>query len=568
MNAMNLESKQRFFSYVMMAPLIVMVLVILVYPFVYALVLSFTDRDLFGTSMSFVRLSNFQDLLGDSDFWQNLKSTLAYTFWCTLVTTFGGLATAMLLVVKFRGNYYFRAVLTFPYLVPTIVAVLIFQWMLNDVFGIVNQIAVSLGILNEGVGWFDTTRAMFSCVMVSVWRFFPFAVMLFVPALEGIPEEFYEAARVDGAGPVQRFFHVTLPEIKEVLFVVVILRAIWMFNMFDIIWLLTGGGPVGKTEILPIMAYLQAFQEYDVGLGSATRRSGSDRPGDIDKPLCEGGKKMISLEDKQRVSRIATVVTLMFPVLFVILPYLWMALCSVATSKELFSEHVIPLGYTFSHYRDLFERTNFGRQFLNSSIVAVAATLICLVASTFAGYSLSRFRHRWNFERMMLIVYTIPPVLMVIPILLIFTRLHLTNTYLGLALGHSTFMLPFAALIMAAYFNNIPKALDEAAMVDGATRIGALFKVILPLALPGIAATGVIIFANSWNDFLYAFTLISTRQMQTLPVGVSELSDGQTMQWGMLMAAATLITAPMLVFFLFIQRKLLAGFIFAVTGEK
>ena len=277
---------------------------------------------------------------------------------------------------------------------------------------------------------------------------------------------------------------------------------------------------------------------------------------------------MISLEDKQRITRIGTVISLLIPISFILMPYLWMSLSSFATEKELFSDHVIPSALTFDHYYQLFTRTNFGRQFLNSSIVAIAATLICLFASTFAGYSLSRFRHRWNFERIMLIIYTIPPVLMVIPILLIFTRLHLTNTYFGLALGHSTFMLPFSSLIMTAYFNNIPPTLDEAAMVDGASRVGALIKIVLPMALPGIAATGVIVFANSWNDYLYAFILISSREMQTLPVGVAELAEGKTLQWGIVMAAATMITAPMLIFFLFIQRKLLAGFIFAVTGEK
>ena len=105
-------------------------------------------------------------------------------------------------------------------------------------------------------------------------------------------------------------------------------------------------------------------------------------------------------------------------------------------------------------------------------------------------------------------------------------------------------------------------------MVDGASRIVALVRVVLPLALPGIAATGVIIFANSWNDYLFAFTLMATREMQTLPVGVAEMADGQTLQWGMIMSAAVMITAPMLLFFFFVQRRLLSGFIFAVTGEK
>jgi multiple sugar transport system permease protein len=277
---------------------------------------------------------------------------------------------------------------------------------------------------------------------------------------------------------------------------------------------------------------------------------------------------MISLEHRNQFRRLATVITLLLPVSFVAFPYFWMILCSFSSNNDLFSDRIIPSVLTLSHYQDLFQTTPFITQFKNSVIVAVLATFICLAVSTLAGYSLSRFRHRWSFERFMLVIYTIPPVLMVIPILLVFTRLHLTNTYLGLALGHSTFMLPFSALILAAYFNNIPPTLDEAAMVEGTGRIGALIRVVLPLSMPGIAATGVIIFANSWNDYLFAFTLMATKQMQTLPVGVAEMADGQTLQWGMILSAAVMITAPMLFFFLFVQRKLLAGFIFAVTGEK
>jgi ABC-type glycerol-3-phosphate transport system permease component len=277
---------------------------------------------------------------------------------------------------------------------------------------------------------------------------------------------------------------------------------------------------------------------------------------------------MIPFRHRERIRKLATVIALLAPVSFVAFPYFWMALSSFSPDKDLFSDRTIPSSLTLSHYEELFERTSFGRQFMNSSIVAVISTLLCLVTSTLGGYSLSRFRHRWNFERLMLVIYTIPPVLMVIPVLLLFSRIQLTNTYFGLALGHSTFMLPFAALILAAYFNNIPSTLDEAAMVDGATRIGALVRVVLPLALPGITATGIVIFAFSWNDYLFAYTLIADRMMQTLPVGVAELAEGQKLQWGMLMSAAVMITAPMLLFFFFIQRKLLSGFIFAITGEK
>jgi multiple sugar transport system permease protein len=274
MKNISLEKKHLIFSYAMLAPIFLMVAGLALYPVVYAFVLSFTDRDLFDTSINFVGLTNFIWLFKSEEFWNTLVNTLIYAGSCAALQVVAGLATSLLLVKKFRGNYYFRAVLTFPYLVPTIVAVLVFQWMLNDVFGIVNRVGVALDLLDQGVGWFDTKRAMFSVILVSTWRFFPFAIMLFVPALEAIPEEFYEAAKVDGASPVQRFFHITLPQMKEVLFVVIVLRGIWMFNMFDVIWLLTGGGPVGKTQILPILAYLQALQEFDIGLGSATATMG------------------------------------------------------------------------------------------------------------------------------------------------------------------------------------------------------------------------------------------------------------------------------------------------------
>jgi multiple sugar transport system permease protein len=270
----SLEKKERVFSYSLLIPLFVMVAGIQLFPIIYAFVLSFTDRSLFSTTLNFVGLVNYLRLLGSEEFWDTLLNNVVYAGSCVIFQITAGLSTSLLLVRKFRGNYYFRAIVTFPYLVPTIVAVLIFKWMLNDIFGIVNRGLVSLGLLDQAVGWFDADRAMFSVVLVSVWRFFPFTVLLFVPALEGIPKELYEAARVDGASPVQQFFHVTLPEIKEVLFVVIILRGIWMFNNFNVIWLLTGGGPAGMTQHLPILSYLQAFQEFDIGLGSATSIAG------------------------------------------------------------------------------------------------------------------------------------------------------------------------------------------------------------------------------------------------------------------------------------------------------
>ena len=253
---------------------------------------------------------------------------------------------------------------------------------------------------------------------------------------------------------------------------------------------------------------------------------------------------------------------------FALFPLLWALISSLKPESELIQAQLIIKHITLRHYNDLFGLTDFAKFFTNSIIVGIIATFLCTIVATFAAYSFTRFTYKWNVERLSLLVYIVPPVLLVIPIYLIFQRLHLNNSYLGLALSHSTFMLPFATLLLVAYFRGIPVELDEAALIDGANRIKVITNIILPLALPGMVATGIIVFAFSWNDYLYAFTLISVPELRTIPLGIAQFSQSQYMEWGMLMAAAVITTLPMLLFFLFIQRKLLAGFIFAPIVEK
>lgn len=253
---------------------------------------------------------------------------------------------------------------------------------------------------------------------------------------------------------------------------------------------------------------------------------------------------------------------------FAVFPLLWALLSSFKPENELIQAQLFVKEVTFAHYRDLFGLTDFALYFRNGIIVGVIATFICTIVATFAAYSFTRFSFKWNVDRLSLLLYIIPPVLLVIPIYLIFQKTHLINSYLGLALAHSTFMLPFATLLLVAYFRNIPVDLDEAALIDGANRVKIIWNVILPLALPGMVATGIIVFAFSWNDYLYAFTLIATPELRTIPLGLAQFSQSQYMEWGMLMAGAVVTTLPMLLFFLFIQRRLLEGFIFATTVEK
>lgn len=237
-------------------------------PVANALWLSLHQAGSFIAQPEWVGLDNYLRVLGEAVFWRALGNGLAYAGLSILLQLLLGIAFALVLNVDFPGRRLVRGVAVLPYLLPTVVVALTFQWMIDGSFGLITVLLAELGI--GPVPWFErATPAMLSVVIVSVWLWTPFVTVCFLAGLQSIPPQLYEAARVDGAGAWSRFWHVTLPQLKPVLTVVVLLRAIWMFNKFDIIWLLTRGGPLGATEHLPVLAYKRAFSLFDVGGGAA-----------------------------------------------------------------------------------------------------------------------------------------------------------------------------------------------------------------------------------------------------------------------------------------------------------
>jgi multiple sugar transport system permease protein len=163
-----------------------------------------------------------------------------------------------------------RSLVLFPYFVSTVVAVLVWRWLFNDLYGILNHLLVWLRLVRMPIDWLgQMPNAMISVILVGAWKYFPFVVIAVLARLQTIPEPLYEAAKIDGAGPLARFFDVTLPQLREVLIVVVLLRAIWDFKEFDLIYLLTGGGPIISTQTIPLLVYKYAFGLNEMGRASA-----------------------------------------------------------------------------------------------------------------------------------------------------------------------------------------------------------------------------------------------------------------------------------------------------------
>jgi multiple sugar transport system permease protein len=249
-------------------------------------------------------------------------------------------------------------------------------------------------------------------------------------------------------------------------------------------------------------------------------------------------------------------------VLFAIGPYLWMLLTSIKPESTLFAPQrsLWPESMTLANYVRLLTKTSFIVNIGHSLLVASGTVILGLTLSLTAAYAFSRFRFagRRFLMLMFLLINMFPLILLIIPLFIIMRQLGLLDTHLALILAHSTFSIPFATWMMISYFNAIPRSLDEAAMVDGCSATGAMIKVVLPLTLPGVIATGIYIFITSWNEFLYA-SVLAGQDVRTLTVAVQTLIGEYEIAWGLLTAGGVMGALPVTLLFMLIQKRLIAG---------
>ena len=257
------------FYYVALGPSAIVIALVIALPILYTFVLGFFIQNTLTRNWRWVGLDNYQDLLTDADFWHAFQNGFVFTAGSTLAATVVGLAIAILLDCNFRGRGALRALVIFPYIVPVIVVAFIWKFIFSG-RGILNDFLNLIGAQAISVPWLGDTRfAMIAVIAISAWTWFPFAAITLLAAIQNVPDNIYEAASLDGAGPVARFFHLTLPLLAPAILVVVLIRAIWAFRNYDLIWLLTEGGPIGATEVLPIMAFKEAFGLFRMGHASA-----------------------------------------------------------------------------------------------------------------------------------------------------------------------------------------------------------------------------------------------------------------------------------------------------------
>jgi multiple sugar transport system permease protein len=598
-------------AFAFLAPIVILLLLFIAWPFFRAILISFTARTL-ARETRFVGLENYIRLYSDPFYLIAVRNTVVFTIGSIGFKFIFGLLAALLLYQQKHFRNILIGLVLLPWIIPSVVQALSWRSIYDPLFGGLNPILQSLGIISQPVAWLsDPALAMSAIIAVNVWAGIPFFTINFLAGLQSIDKDLYEAAEVDGANMWDKFVNITLPGMRYVIAVTTLLSTIWTFNSFEVIFLLTGGGPGGATRVYSIMAYEMAIQGLRFGPGTAVALSLTPVLAIFILLLARYMRRDVTAEQAETgwqdrvidavgwtLGTIATIVTypivllatalgklmpqrtrsrrrgevfgavlsavgLVILLTFVLFPLYWIFVTSFKGNLQIGQRTDIywPNPWTTEQFDRLFYTMPFFVWFRNSTLVAVTTTILSVVLAALGGYALARLRFRGaqTMTTVLLITYLLPAALMFIPLYRILTEFRLINTLWALILTYPTSMVPFATWLLMGYYRSIPEDLEEAAMVDGATRIQAFIRVTLPLTLPALAAVTLFSFTNAWKEFLFAFVFISDNRLMTLPVGMAQTIYGDIYPWGILMAASLIISIPVVFFYIFGQRFMIAG---------
>ena len=260
--------------------------------------------------------------------------------------------------------------------------------------------------------------------------------------------------------------------------------------------------------------------------------------------------------------RIISYGLLIVAVLLVLFPIYWMIITSLKLPREIYRVPSLwPKTFTLDNFEKLLADGSFLLAIRNSLIVASIVTVISVIISSFAAYSMVRFRYRFRgvFGRLILFAYLTPGSLLFIPLSIVMAQLRLGNSLVGLILVYLTFSLPLSTWLLQGYFRGVPRELEEQGMIDGLTRFGALLRIVLPLSAPGIAAVAIFTFTGAWNELLFALVLITSESQRTAPLALNYLITSDVLPWGPLMAGAVISSIPLMILYFVAQRFMVAG---------
>jgi multiple sugar transport system permease protein len=598
-------------------PTLIVVFLVIGIPLAYSLVLSLYRINMLTKRWIFVGLRNYLDVLPHPDF----IAAMGRTAYFAAITVSGGLvlgiAMALVLNATFPGRNILRSVMLIPWGMAPVAVGILWAWIFDGSYGTLNAFLFDLGLTQEPVAWMANGTTAFNLVaLVHVWNQAPLTALLVLAALQSMPENLHRAARIDGAGPVERFFKITLPWLRPMLLLIMLLTSINSIMAFDLFWIITKGGPGSATTVFSWMGYAYAFQLSKFGEGAAilyiltivclllawvylklftaTERR-PKTPAGQDVPLVETlpydhwaktrllklppfrSRSLLSGRTRRILGKVGLGAAALFIFLWSFGPFLWLVLMSLSPSVDLvrIPPSLVPNALTLENYRFVLfpggvadgqgsvQATRVPYAIWNSLVVAVCVTAINLVLGSLAGYAYARHGKGrlmngslWG----LMMTRMTPSLALILPFFIVFRSVGLIDTRTALVIAYCSLILPLSTWMMKGYFENLPPNLEKAALVDGCTPFQAIWKIILPVARPGIVAAGIFCFLVSWNEFVFALILTGSPKAQTIPVIIAGfLVQLRFYDYGPMFAASVLAVIPPVVIAFAFQRYLVRG---------
>jgi multiple sugar transport system permease protein len=608
------------FAYLAVAPTLLIVIAVVGLPLAYSFYLSLNRTNPITKRWIFVGLDNYAGVLGNGEFWGAFGRTAYFAAFSLIGTTLLGMAMALLLNERFAGRGFLRSVILVPWAMAPVSVGVLWSFIYAGNYGALTGLLNDLGLGNWALPWLgDGFRALNLVALTNVWSQAPLTALMLLAGLQSMPASLHKAAMLDGAGPFERFFAITLPWLKPSLLFISIIATINSLMAFDILWIMTRGGPGAATTVVSWLGYLYSFQFLRFGEGASIlycltalsfalaivyfavlgpRRSRNPTvaaQAATSGPLLAGSAStrqapppLVRLPVPRARTRLPRAVSLTLSrsgfalaacalFLWSALPVLALVLMSVTPATDLIRTPptMKPSSLTLDSFRTVL-MPQLGSSFstsvqakrvplslINSFVVGACVAAICVILGTFAGYAFARHGKARFFSAslwMLLLTRMTPGLTLVLPFFIIYRGFGLIDTRTGLIIAYCSFLLPLSAWMMRSYFEGVPASLDRAALIDGCSRLGMMWKVLLPVVRPGVIAAGIFCFLASWNEFLFALILTSTPKAQTIPVVISGfLSQAQFYEYGPMFAASVLSILPPVLVAFFFQRYLVQG---------
>jgi ABC-type sugar transport system permease subunit len=569
----------------------------------------------------FLGLDNFLIRLpADAAFLASIPRTIIFAAGTTIVTIPVAVAAAMVMNRRSRLAPLIGIVLLLPWAIAPVVSGFYWRFMFQPTFGIATNILNALGLADGTIPWLQSGEsAMVIAILATAWRVVPLFALLLLAGLKTIPEAHYRAARMDGAGPWQSFRYITLPAIRPLLLITTILAIITSLQVFDAIFQLTKGGPGFETTTMTFFIFEAAIDQLSLGYSSALailllavivvfsvlafsmrgrrRKERIDQDGLTDTgdrgmrrirggPRAEtasvapagGGITLRRYEDDTtgaRRSRVYRLPPRVLQVLFAIaagmlivwsvFPTLWILIASIQPEGAVTS---IPLALQLmpdlDHFRTLLADPGWQGSIFVSLAVSLGATTLTLLIGALAAYPMARLAlpGKGIFLGVLIFTQMVPGIVLGIPVLLIFVNLGLKDSVLGLILVNTAFLLPLTIWLLRSVFMSVPRALESSARIDGCSRLGTLFRITIPAASAGFAATAILLLISTWNEFLFAVILGDTGAVTvTRRIGFIDSPTSISAQppYTLQAAAGILAVVPCVILVVLFHRRIGAG---------